>query len=66
VAGDNRGTPKVLQNENGHVVANEQEGHKYFPLPCAYLSLRDEILDVVAKLGSANLDSDVDIIALIV
>ena len=27
-------TPKVPPNEIGHVVANEQEGHKYLPLPC--------------------------------
>jgi hypothetical protein len=33
MAGDNRGTPKVLPNEIGYVVANGQEGHQYFPLP---------------------------------
>jgi hypothetical protein len=26
MAGDNRGTPNVLRNEIGHIVANEQEG----------------------------------------
>src|SRR5437016_4508564 len=44
--GDNRGTPYVLQNEIGHVVANEQEGHKYY-LVCAKLSLWGELLDMM-------------------
>lgn len=35
-------------------------------LVCVYSNRQDELLDVMAKLGSANLNSTVEIIALIV
>ena len=45
-------------------MANDQERPQVLSITwCIFKPAGDEILDVVAKLGSANLDSSVDIIA---